>query len=771
MTGLGRRAGGGCAVTGEPGLVRLGLLGILATARVEFSLSIRSVGFWAVQVALLAPALLVLVPDGLSGNFLRFSSQQLREVVAFTLLLLPLLVLPSLKRTHGARGDLVFATQHDSSGHALGTLLGVVAWLVPSAFAQLGARWLLGELVGGQARWALLSAGPVLLLASLTLGLGVLACLNLVWRRTLPVLLVWLGLWILVLQRAGGLLGGFVGPYMPLFDSWNVFFEGLMFSPAAGLGWSRPLAFSLAAWLALLGASLLAGWLLLAPRTDARRSNRWRLVPGVSLLLFGGLAVMAFVGMQREVTLQQPAGTPRAVVLDAWRVIDSELEVAFDPDAAPPISGSAALTLMPVTKGWSGELLLRLRPGMRLEASSGGRPLPVVREGDSVLVDLTSLELGDAQEVLVELSFEGEPVWPYADHRFGTGGAFPTLDSSQPITSAAVGGVGYLLRDGDWRPWPWSTGPQLAEREDSVVVHLPEQKATIYREEVPQLLEVVAPEGGWQQEGVGAQAGKDPGAGLIQALESVARGADRLWDILGEPTAPQVTALPYLPDAYASFTTVVIPESYDLSHHLQVGAAYQRDVAPELAERAGYQLLARAWLNGHARHPRAYAEATRTRGELQALDGAGGPGGGTNYRMLQVVPSGPLGTPWAEIWHGTDPNQFDVTPFALWLGMELSDPQVRQADLAVFRRLEGSAQDHLDLRKRGLPWNLYRQLPYVRMAVALSDWAEAVGGEEAVRLFAQAYRTVPIQSHDSLLEALAELSGVPVPLESIGGSQ
>jgi len=747
----------------------------LATARVEFVLSIRSAGFWAVQLGLLAVALLVLLPNGVSGDFLRYSSQQLRTVVAFMLLLLPLLMLPGLKRVQGARGNLIFATVHDSVDHGLGTLLGIYAWLVPAVLVHLGARWFLGGFLGGQARWALLSSGPWLVLASLTLGVALLAILSLVWRRTLPILLVWLALWIVVFMSSGGLLGGFVGPYMPLFNSWNLFFEGLVFSPAVGLGWSRSLVFGLATWLALLGATLLVGWLIVTARVDGRRAIRRRFVPVVALVLLAAVTAGAFVGLQREIARQQPAGTPRAVELDAWRVVSSELEVGFMPGAGQSISGSAALTLTPSAQRLPEELLLRLRPGMQLDAESNGQRLPVTRDGDSVRIDLSGLQLVDASRVRVDMTFEGDPSWPYTDYRFNTGGAFPVIDSAQPVTSVAVGGVGYLLRDGDWRPWPWTTGPQLAEVEDAVVVRLPGDDATTYRGDVPQLLAVVAPRGGWELAGALVHVGRDPGAGLVQALDMVARGADKFWGLLGERSVPQIVALPYLPDTYANSASVVIPEAYDLSHSLQIGAAYQRNIAPELAERAGYQLLARAWLNGNARHPRSYAEATYTRGELQTLedeDAPTGPSAGARYRLLQVVQAGLLGRiPWAEIWFGTDPNQFDVTPFALWLGMELAQPQVRQADLEVLRQLTGNTSDILDLRRRGMPWNLTRQLPYVRMAVALADWADEIGSNDAIRLFAQAYRTVPSQSHDAVLEALSELSGAPVSRPDIGGSR
>ncbi|MFA5595468.1 MAG: hypothetical protein WDA15_09320, partial [Trueperaceae bacterium] len=78
---------------------------VLGTARLELTLTTRSLAFWLVQLAVLGSTLLVLIPDGFGGSFLRFSSQQLRQFVAFALLLLPLLALPGLQRLQGERGD------------------------------------------------------------------------------------------------------------------------------------------------------------------------------------------------------------------------------------------------------------------------------------------------------------------------------------------------------------------------------------------------------------------------------------------------------------------------------------------------------------------------------------------------------------------------------------------------------------------------------------------------------------------------------------------
>ena len=183
--------------------------------------------------------------------------------------------------------------------------------------------------------------------------------------------------------------------------------------------------------------------------------------------------------------------TPRTTELDAWRVMASELEVVVDPRSDIPIAGTASLTLQ-ANGDVQNLLTLRLRPGMHLSAASSGQELSVTREGDSVHVQLGTPDLGPAADLEIQLAFEGAPQWPYSDHRFNSGGAFPVLDSNQPITSAFFNDAGYLLRDGDWRPWPWTTEPLIAEDQDVITIRA-NGALTRYDGPAPQLLVALPP--------------------------------------------------------------------------------------------------------------------------------------------------------------------------------------------------------------------------------------------------------------------------------------
>lgn len=739
------------------------LAAVFATARLELMATLRSRMFWVLQGVLAAPIVLGFLSDAGSGNMLRYASEQLRQILAFSLLLLPLVAWPSFNRVRGARGDLEFATTHDSVSNGVGTLLGLAGWLVPMMLAQLALRWVVGELVAGQANWTLLSIGPWLVLAPHVLGVGALACLSLFLRKLLPLLLVWLGLWVVVMQASGGLFGGFVGANFPLLNIWNVLFDGLALSPAVGLGLSRPLVAGMAAWYGLLGALLLAVWLLLAPWFDRRRQIRLYVVPVALTLLAAAGAVAALNGRKQAVVANEPVHTPREVVLDEWRVLESRLEVAFAPATDRAIVGRAWLTLAPTGVDLPGELILRLRPGLALTATTGGVTLPVQREGDSVLVNLAPL--GAWSELEIELTFEGNPEWRYPDFRFQTGGSFPALDSAQPMTSLAHGGVGFLLRDGDWQPWPWTSHPQLAETSHTVRMSTVNQDGTTteraFVANVPQLLSFSAPSGGAAYE----QVGQDPGVGLSRALAITAAGAAEMWLLLGEADVPEVAAMPYLADVYANDRAVLIPEASDLRQPQQLGAMFRAYAEPGVAERVGLQVAARAWLNATVRHPRGYAEATRYTAELQGGPGnlVLGPRSGSGYRLLQVASGNLLiGSVWSPAWLGEDPGPYDVTPWALWLGLEAADPEVRKADLALLRGLDGTARDAIDLRAYGFPPFLYRRLDQVALVVALSEWTEQVGQAAALEHFVHAYSTVVKQDETSLLAALGLASGVPV---------
>lgn len=742
----------------------------VATARVEFAQTLRASAFWVLQGVLLLTGLLVLIEDAAGAGHLRFASGQLRQFAAFQWLLLLMLAWPGLRRVAGSRGDLAFAAPVSSVAHASGALLGVLAWLVPATYAQFALRWVLGEAVGGQANWALLTTAPLLALASALLALGLAACVSLLLPRLMASVLVWLGVWVFLLQRSGGPFGGFAGPHLPLFGPLNVFFEGLLLSPSVGLGLMRPLVMAAALQMAAAGVVLLALWFCLLPLVDQRRSDPWRVTRYVGLVVAVGFAAWAVTGFRNEVHAQQPAQSPLVTQLDEWRVIASGVELEFEPASRQqPIRGTHLLEVAPAGGAWPTQLVLRVNPGMGVEASVDGAALRVERQGDSVVVGIADVVEAGRASLELALDFRGAPFWPYADHRFRQGGSFPALDSSQPITSLATGGVGYLLRDGDWLPWPWTSQPHVAaEGQRMTVTSLAghSSETITFDGSVPKLV-VVVPPPAREVRGQTAHVGRDAGAGLVRALSNIGQNLASSWAALGEAGARRLVAMPYLPDAYAGSGMVVIPEAYDLENAHTIGGTYRAANDPRVEERAALQVLARAWLNGQVLEPRGYVQARSfTRNLRRASTLRSGPAQDGN-RWLQVVQIGPNVPNWSPTWEGVNPVAYDVTPFALWLGIELADDEVREADIALLRAVTGREGDYFDLSGRLLPWSLFRNRVQMGVLLGLFDWADEIGREEAVDMFQRTYRTVDDQSQEAVIVALEQASGVPISVPGV----
>ena len=757
VAALGRQTRGGAS-----------LAVVFATAHVEVRQTLSSPVFWVLQVVLLTSGLLVLAEESAGGAYLRYASAQVRQYTAFNWLLFILFVWPALLRVRGSRGDLAFSAPVTSFGLSLGTLLGCLTWLAPATYAQFAIRWLLGAAVGGQANWTLLTSAPLLALASMLVALGLVACLSLVLPRLLPALLVWLGLWVFLLQHAGGLFGGFAGPFMPLFDPLNVFFEGLMLSPAVGLGLMQSLVVALALMYASVGVLLMGAWLRLLPMLDGRRADAWRLARNAALVLIVGLSAWAGMAYRWEVREQQPPESPLDIQLDEWVVVASAAELEFEPASrSRPIRGTHLLEVAPRSEAWPEKLVLRVNPGINVTARVDSATLSSERQGDSVVVDIGDVPPFANASLALRIDFEGKPFWPYADHRFRQGGSFPAIDSSQPITSLATNGVGYLLRGGDWLPSPWSSQPHetdLAQRLTVVTIDSSGASSVTFDGSIPQLVALVAPPERPVADDVAdvrAHVGRDAGAGLIRALANIARHQEKAWTALGESGEPRLVAMPYLPDAYSDGSTIVIPESYDLTSSHAIGGAYRASSTEQVEERAALQLLARAWLNGHVNSPRGYAQAQSYTSGLRLSTPRFRPEPQGN-RWLQVEPMGPVAMTWSPNWIGYNSQPYDVTPFALWLGLELASAEVRATDLELLRSIDGRERNYFDLSGRLLPWGLIRNPEHMSILLGLAKWTEEVGRTYAVELFTRVYRSVDDQGHAAVLSALEVVSGISI---------
>ncbi len=727
-----------------------------AIATTEWRLAWRRPSFWVVQgVLLLTSANYLFFHGGGLGSFnpggltLHYVSEQLYFLNAVLLLLLPLLLMPSLLRDQETVGDLLWTTPLGALSHGLGVTLGLLLGLLPLLAVQLLARWLLLMLAAeAEAPGLLFVYGPPLLAVSLAAGLGLLMLLVNLLRRPLAVLLLWLPLWLITVWLSRGIT---TTQPLPLQSPLNLFFHGLDLSPSVGVGLAWPLVQGLALWffgLGLVGFSLA---LLLGLCLDKRKATRQPLVPVLLLGLAAVLALGAYASHRQAVLAQLPSYSPRDNGLDLWQVTHHRLEADVDA-ARGRLSGHSSLTLTaeePLER-----LVLGLNPGLTvLAVQQDGEALLFERLGDSVSVAL-SFKTG---EVAVELFFEGRPQVPYADYGFREGYSMPAMDTPQAVRGLLARGAGYLLRDGDWYPWPWSTLPRQAE-EALVALSVAGNGVVRLSGVLPPALLVLPPERRVQHEELTLHLGHGAGRQLLGQVIRFAEAVPRLWQALGDEPPRHLVVLPYLEDIIWSGDVLLVPESYRFHNAGRLRVAYEVGSDPLVAERATASFVARAWLNAHAFVPKDYAWAPAADWNAAHLDET------SEGRWIDTSIFGPS-------LFGREGRTAQVARdvLAFWLAIELAPDEVRHEDLALLRgeREQGEAQ-YFALEARRLPYMLAARSDLAALIVALADWAERVGRDHALGLFADTYKKQTAFDLDALMAELMRASGVPLNIGNGG---
>lgn len=778
-----------------------------AVIRTELLLAWRRPTFWVVQVLWLLPLALTLVTN--LGNAMTlvagaFVAEQLLIALMTWLVLLPLIVGPALTRDLGEVGDLLWATPLDALTHLLGMSAGLLLALLPAFLVHLTAQWLAGTLLLGAPAMLFWRYGPPLLVASTIAALGAAIFLALLLRRTLLLLLVWIALWAALLQGGTGFFG--LIESVALASPANLFFQRLQISPSLGLGPSRALVQGLALWFAGLGvlAALLA--LGAAVWSDVRRAVRpgpalvtWAVVAG--LLVGGGWLLHA-----RAVRAQAVPRSPANIQPGAWEVEAHTLEVTVDAERRT-LAGSSLLRLAPLRAIDESEVVLRLNPGMRLTAAhtDDGRPLDWRREGDSVIVTLPA---PPEQPVALRLEWQGTPSVAYNDYGGHPYSQYPAFDTPQPVRALLVEGSGYLFRDGDWYPWPWGDGPrphQAGENHVTVRVSGAEALApsplhdgvVVWEGELPAVFLVLPPQGSKSVDGRTLHFGPLGGQEnvLVTRLEQIARLVPRVAEALGADSAPtHIVALPYLNELVWSGDLLLVPEGTgplpdDLRQFLLSPRSANELQAP-IEDRAVMMLLARAWLAGRTELPAVWVRVSPDEAGIVAVAGipgeVSGPAEDTDGRWVRA-PGSPrdllLSSTSTGGTHlsgqGQDLRTMTITHLepadelnllALWLAVEMADPDVREGDLAVLLAppLPGMGTDRFEpflLRLLPLDFPVGQTLK-AELFEALHGWLEEVGRARGLRIVGEVMQEQegPFDL-DQLLAELSRRSGVTVEYE------
>jgi hypothetical protein len=445
---------------------------VSAIARNEIRLLLRRRAYWVVHSLLVLPALVLLGVSiyfrltgsgfpaiGLWGT--GYALEPMMFLFLF-LLLIPVIAAPAINQHWGKMGEVLWSTPLEPFTHQAGLFLGLWLGMLPGILLQF-ATWTLVDLFFpdplSDLRF-LYALGLILVTVTIALGICLLLCALL--RHTLVVMIAWVAGWVFLFLSISP-----IEEFRALQINWpyNLYFNNLIFSPSLGLGAYGPVILGMVLWFLGLGIAAAILGLLVSLLFDRRRSMS-RALPvalagGVALILAGS----GFAAGSRAVDETQIPPSPYNIQPDAWQVLSHDLEAEVNPKTAE-IRGSSQLTLRSNFDDRTVDtLVLRLNPGLQVSQvlDEAGNALPFTRYGDGLTIDMTiqpgaaaSLDLEWGGKLRLPFDAFGQR-WVY----YGDKGIYRYF-SPHSARGLLWDGVGYLLRDGDWYPWPWVTGPHQA---------------------------------------------------------------------------------------------------------------------------------------------------------------------------------------------------------------------------------------------------------------------------------------------------------------------
>jgi hypothetical protein len=481
------------------------------------------------------------------------------------------------------------------------------------------------------------------------------------------------------------ILGPARTPGLSLLRFYGVLFQWMQPSAALGTQLYAPLIRGFAVVLVALALGLGVLTLGVALFTDRRRAVR-SAVPALGLVLVAGLVGGGGALLFNEAAAAQATPiSPVDVQPGAWMVQAHTLDATVD-WAQGRITGQSTLQLAPAQPRTDTRLVLRLNPGLtlteaRLREGGTSPPLRTQSVGDSVEITLPT---APTTPLTLDLHWAGTPYIPYLDYNVnGFGPAAWTV--RQPVRALVTAEAGYLLRDGDWYPWPWTVPPRQAAHAH-VTLHSSEARTlataplrdgtATWDGSLPPALLVLPPAQEEHMAGVTLAAGRLTTARTWTALRADATILDRVWSRL-DPTPPptHIIALPYLPESLWVGHLLLLPEE-------------RAPAAPGAEEQTALFDLTRSWLG-------AYLPAAPQILVRSAL--LGNPPATAEERVAQPTPeTSSTSQPgrWIETADtaqaaATAPLEFPVTA---WLVLELENPPARAADLAHYQHPTYEAQ-------------------------------------------------------------------------------
>ncbi len=755
----------------------------------------RRRSFWILQAILLLPAVLIIVVslfDTSTSQVIFGQGIPGIGLVPLLYLVIPILAGPSILRDLESTGELLWSGPLDPLVHHTGIFTGLWLGLLPGTLLQLGFWRLAGIFVPAPPPLFTWSYALGLYLLTNTLGISLVFLAATLTRRMLPLLLGWTALWGFVFFKVE-FMESLAEGYFPMATVafWNVFFHNLALSPTLRLGLSQRLVLGMLVWFLglALAAFVLAG--LLSWLFDRRRTLRnlvvWSVLIAVGLVvLAGGYALNAAAAVAAT-----PPISPLDPQIDTWQVVEQTTRVEVNARNGRLI-GTATLHLEPDEDLEEARLVLRLNPGLKVThaIAGGNEPLTWERQGDSVIFALPAPAEG---ALWLELDWEGELhisflsydlPWRWADAPEDATYSYAPL----PVRGLILPHVGYLLRDGDWMPWPWVTTPhQALVGRVSIALNGAQAIAPAALRDGEVVLDAPLPEALLvYHDAAPAEAGNMKiiatprlNALAMQQVYLFVSAVQQAGEILGETPPGTLVVLPYLDRIIWAGDLLLLPDGSGkyISNHLSwmQGLYYAQGRLPGTEnptglERTTLAALLRQWMLDRVPAPELeyrplmigsdewWNPVTLDGVTREKWDEQGG-------RWAQHPEAMDVFTWWAPRRNTALEPIGKLSVLAFWLATETFNPDLILDDLALVEKLDtpgaviGGNETYRLASARSWPEVMYSAVGRAEVQ-ALHEWALEVGQPQANELvIAALLQSQPLVAEE-LWQVLATESGV-----------
>ncbi len=747
----------------------------------------RRRSFWIVQGILILPAA-IFAAFSIVYNSSTYDAAGIglaipgQTTLFIYFLLIPILVSPAITRDLGKPGELLWSSPLEPLTHLAGTFCGLWLGLLPGVFLQIGAWWLAGLFVPNILSDLSWFYSLPIYLVTITIALSLSILFATLLRRTLTVLITWVVLWVILYFLISGL-----DMFVPAQASslFNIYFSNLQISPSLGLGPFRDLVFSMILWFAGISLFFLCLALYLSLLTDRRKSIgkfRGAVVVSTAAVL---LLAIGFTINRRAISAHAMLPSPFDIQQDLWQVDTNLMKVSVDADTGN-LDGRALMVLKPLQQTNSNQVVLKLNPGFELHAiqDGTGSALNVKREGDGVVIELLE---PPGESLTLQLSWQGQLYLPF--QAFGLRWKYPDApgvyrnEIPRPPGALLFNGIGYLLRDGDWYPWPWIAGPRQAQvnqvtissETENVLSSVPmESGEASWEGEMPAVFLVFHPP---RQEAVGEGKnyfGRLSGSQQVEKSRHFAEAMRDLSPILGIKPAENVVSLPYLGKIIWTEDLLLVPDGSGFYTPKAFETALDVVISPQnhpLLTRVFYYALVRTWLfNLIPPEPEPYGHPTiEYEGREikdQSLDlpqNIWQEKGGRWFQPPEVLDV-------KYVWNRHRTTYLkpsgEFASLAFCIAMELSDPKLLREDLDLMDYLDTPESEEAGgtaryTRQANLLWPYSMEFNPARDVVtSFHNYGEKIGQQRAIELVVQIIREMRPATVEELIGELETRTGV-----------